>query len=162
MRVTLHIMISCLLVASDFRLCLSGDLELLRASCLLAPSARRAASSYPTNSQELLRRLSLRGGGSNPLPPGWEERLHSSGRLYYINHNDRTTQWERPITTPGSFAELSWSWVLHLRKPDSLSSSSDRPCLPKPSSHGCTDGCTAVARSGRCWAGAASSQVLSA
>ncbi|KAL5105874.1 E3 ubiquitin-protein ligase NEDD4-like [Taenia crassiceps] len=31
-----------------------------------------------------------------PLPPGWEERVHSNGRIFYINHNARTTQWEDP------------------------------------------------------------------
>ncbi|XP_041367636.1 E3 ubiquitin-protein ligase NEDD4-like isoform X2 [Gigantopelta aegis] len=31
-----------------------------------------------------------------PLPPGWEERVDGNGRKYYINHNDRTTSWERP------------------------------------------------------------------
>lgn len=31
-----------------------------------------------------------------PLPPGWEERVDSQGRTFYVNHNTRTTQWERP------------------------------------------------------------------
>ena len=31
-----------------------------------------------------------------PLPPGWEERVDSQGRTFYVNHNSRTTQWERP------------------------------------------------------------------
>ncbi|KAK7496832.1 hypothetical protein BaRGS_00011812 [Batillaria attramentaria] len=31
-----------------------------------------------------------------PLPPGWEERTHSDGRVFYIDHNTRTTQWEDP------------------------------------------------------------------
>ncbi|KAM3187171.1 hypothetical protein ACTXT7_002825 [Hymenolepis weldensis] len=31
-----------------------------------------------------------------PLPPGWEERVHTNGRIFYINHNARTTQWEDP------------------------------------------------------------------
>ncbi|XP_056135410.1 E3 ubiquitin-protein ligase NEDD4-like [Lampris incognitus] len=31
-----------------------------------------------------------------PLPPGWEERVHSDGRIFYIDHNTRTTQWEDP------------------------------------------------------------------
>lgn len=32
------------------------------------------------------------------LPPGWEERRTDSGRLYYVNHISRTTQWVRPIS----------------------------------------------------------------
>uniref|UniRef100_H3B712 HECT-type E3 ubiquitin transferase n=1 Tax=Latimeria chalumnae TaxID=7897 RepID=H3B712_LATCH len=31
-----------------------------------------------------------------PLPPGWEERVHSDGRVFYIDHNTKTTQWEDP------------------------------------------------------------------
>lgn len=30
------------------------------------------------------------------LPPGWEERVHSDGRIFYIDHNTRITQWEDP------------------------------------------------------------------
>mmetsp|Transcript_35567 Transcript_35567/g.111266 ORF Transcript_35567/g.111266 Transcript_35567/m.111266 type:complete len:300 (-) Transcript_35567:2234-3133(-) len=35
-----------------------------------------------------------------PLPPGWEERVHASGRVYYVNHNDKTTTWDRPRPQP--------------------------------------------------------------
>uniref|UniRef100_A0A452HG50 HECT-type E3 ubiquitin transferase n=1 Tax=Gopherus agassizii TaxID=38772 RepID=A0A452HG50_9SAUR len=31
-----------------------------------------------------------------PLPPGWEERTHTDGRIFYINHNTKKTQWEDP------------------------------------------------------------------
>ncbi|XP_055517224.1 E3 ubiquitin-protein ligase NEDD4-like isoform X1 [Leucoraja erinacea] len=31
-----------------------------------------------------------------PLPPGWEERVHSDGRIFYIDHNTKVTQWEDP------------------------------------------------------------------
>ncbi|XP_028812142.1 E3 ubiquitin-protein ligase NEDD4-like isoform X2 [Denticeps clupeoides] len=31
-----------------------------------------------------------------PLPPGWEERVHTDGRTFYIDHNTKTTQWEDP------------------------------------------------------------------
>uniref|UniRef100_A0A3B3ZF31 E3 ubiquitin-protein ligase n=1 Tax=Periophthalmus magnuspinnatus TaxID=409849 RepID=A0A3B3ZF31_9GOBI len=30
------------------------------------------------------------------LPPGWEERQDNLGRTYYVNHESRTTQWQRP------------------------------------------------------------------
>lgn len=30
------------------------------------------------------------------LPEGWEERRTPYGRVYYVNHNNRTTQWMRP------------------------------------------------------------------
>ncbi|KAJ6219768.1 hypothetical protein RDWZM_005580 [Blomia tropicalis] len=30
------------------------------------------------------------------LPSGWEECQDTNGRTYFVNHNTRTTQWERP------------------------------------------------------------------
>ncbi|KAL7979679.1 hypothetical protein Chor_004837 [Crotalus horridus] len=38
-----------------------------------------------------------------PLPSGWEKR-QDNGRVYYVNHNTRTTQWEDPRTQ---------GWVAH-------------------------------------------------
>lgn len=36
-----------------------------------------------------------------PLPEGWEERVHTDGRIFFIDHNTRTTQWEDPrISNP--------------------------------------------------------------
>ncbi|KAL4623565.1 NEDD4-like E3 ubiquitin-protein ligase WWP2 isoform X1 [Arapaima gigas] len=31
-----------------------------------------------------------------PLPPGWEKRVDQRGRFYYVDHNTRTTTWQRP------------------------------------------------------------------
>ncbi|XP_038609525.1 NEDD4-like E3 ubiquitin-protein ligase WWP2 [Tachyglossus aculeatus] len=31
-----------------------------------------------------------------PLPPGWEKRVDPRGRYYYVDHNSRTTTWQRP------------------------------------------------------------------
>ncbi len=31
-----------------------------------------------------------------PLPPCWEEKVDNLGRTYYVNHNNRSTQWKRP------------------------------------------------------------------
>jgi len=33
-----------------------------------------------------------------PLPEGWEKRVEGSGRVYFVNHKNRTTQWEDPRT----------------------------------------------------------------
>lgn len=32
------------------------------------------------------------------LPAGWERRVQPDGRVYYVNHKNRTTQWEDPRT----------------------------------------------------------------
>jgi len=39
------------------------------------------------------------------LPEGWEERRTTAGRVYYVNHYLRTTQWERP-TRPATESAL--------------------------------------------------------
>uniref|UniRef100_A0A3P9PXB7 E3 ubiquitin-protein ligase n=1 Tax=Poecilia reticulata TaxID=8081 RepID=A0A3P9PXB7_POERE len=39
---------------------------------------------------------SMEPGELGPLPPGWEERIHTDGRTFYIDHNTKTTQWEDP------------------------------------------------------------------
>jgi len=33
---------------------------------------------------------------ANELPEGWEERRTANGRVHYVNHVTRSTQWERP------------------------------------------------------------------
>lgn len=33
-----------------------------------------------------------------PLPQGWEKRTDSNGRMYFVHHTTRTTQWEDPRT----------------------------------------------------------------
>jgi len=36
----------------------------------------------------------------SPLPPGWEMRVDTFGRKYYVDHNTRATSWERPQPLP--------------------------------------------------------------
>lgn len=33
-----------------------------------------------------------------PLPAGWEKRQEPNGRIYFVNHRNRTTQWDDPRT----------------------------------------------------------------
>ncbi|KAG4083630.1 HECT-domain-containing protein [Neocallimastix lanati (nom. inval.)] len=37
---------------------------------------------------------------NNGLPPGWEERVDKHNRIYYVDHNTRTTTWKRPTLNP--------------------------------------------------------------
>lgn len=39
-----------------------------------------------------------------PLPEGWEERVHTDGRIFFIDHNTRATQWEDPRISNPSIA----------------------------------------------------------
>lgn len=36
--------------------------------------------------------------GLGPLPDGWEKRVQPSNKVYFVNHKNRTTQWEDPRT----------------------------------------------------------------
>ncbi|XP_047237510.1 NEDD4-like E3 ubiquitin-protein ligase WWP2 isoform X3 [Girardinichthys multiradiatus] len=53
-----------------------------------------------------------------PLPTGWEKR-QDNGRVYFVNHNTRTTQWDDPRTqgsrqggSPGAY-DRSFRWKYH-------------------------------------------------
>ncbi|KAF7361252.1 E3 ubiquitin-protein ligase [Mycena sanguinolenta] len=44
-----------------------------------------------------------------PLPPGWSRRIDPTGRLYFVNHNTRTTSWTRPTSAaPGVDLPDGW------------------------------------------------------
>ncbi|SAM01374.1 hypothetical protein [Absidia glauca] len=66
------------------------------------PSAATTVVSSSTNAE--IGRLdaatsSQHNSDSRPaLPPGWEQREDQLGRLYYVDHNTRTTTWKRPST----------------------------------------------------------------
>nr|CAB3267777.1 NEDD4-like E3 ubiquitin-protein ligase WWP1 [Phallusia mammillata] len=40
---------------------------------------------------------------THPLPSGWEERIDRMGRVYYVDHNTKTTTWERPEPLPSGW-----------------------------------------------------------
>ncbi|XP_060750715.1 itchy E3 ubiquitin protein ligase b isoform X2 [Tachysurus vachellii] len=37
---------------------------------------------------------------TGPLPQGWEQRMDPSGRVYYVDHVEKRTSWERPEPLP--------------------------------------------------------------
>lgn len=39
---------------------------------------------------------------NTPLPSGWEQRMDQNGRIYYIDHINKTTTWIRPNTRPNA------------------------------------------------------------
>ncbi|VVC44435.1 Hypothetical protein CINCED_3A002588 [Cinara cedri] len=45
----------------------------------------------------------------SPLPDGWEERKTENGRLYYVNHKTKTTQWVKPTKSHSKVAAGSSS-----------------------------------------------------
>jgi len=61
------------------------------------PRSQSMINSFP-NSSELARNSSNEDLTRNlgPLPAGWEERVHTDGRIFYIDHKTKKTQWEDP------------------------------------------------------------------
>ncbi|CAG0895957.1 unnamed protein product [Darwinula stevensoni] len=46
------------------------------------------------------------GPGEEPLPPSWEARVDSHGRIFFIDHANRTTTWIRPTSTGTPFPNV--------------------------------------------------------
>uniref|UniRef100_A0A8U7M6W9 E3 ubiquitin-protein ligase n=1 Tax=Corvus moneduloides TaxID=1196302 RepID=A0A8U7M6W9_CORMO len=87
----------------------SAGLEPAAATDCAQPNARnsiaadaakpRESSSTPSASAEPVRQQPG-SASTEPLPPGWEQRKDPHGRTYYVDHNTRTTTWERPQPLP--------------------------------------------------------------
>ena len=39
---------------------------------------------------------------NNPLPEGWDAKVHTDGRTFFINHYTRKTQWKDPREDAGN------------------------------------------------------------
>ncbi|KAL1709877.1 hypothetical protein EV121DRAFT_286277 [Schizophyllum commune] len=64
------------------------------------PAAQQAvpptSPSQTTNNQQQMRNFNPNVDQYGPLPNGWERRIDPLGRTYYVDHNTRTTTWNRP------------------------------------------------------------------
>ncbi|XP_066248199.1 E3 ubiquitin-protein ligase HECW2 isoform X2 [Euwallacea similis] len=52
--------------------------------------------SIPERTHRLLTHAEVPGEHEEPLPPFWDARMDSHGRVFYIDHSTRTTSWTRP------------------------------------------------------------------
>lgn len=59
------------------------------------PPSAQAPSSAPTQGPNT-RNFNPNVDQYGPLPAGWERRIDPLGRTYYVDHNTRTTTWNRP------------------------------------------------------------------
>ncbi|KAK7466890.1 hypothetical protein VKT23_003953 [Stygiomarasmius scandens] len=57
--------------------------------------ATTAAPASNANAQQM-RNFNPNVDQYGPLPPGWERRIDPLGRTYYVDHNTRSTTWNRP------------------------------------------------------------------
>lgn len=83
------------------------------------------------------------------LPEGWEQRRTATGRVYYVNHWSRSTQWEKPhrpaYEMVNMLAPVSNRNSMHVSGSVSAGSAANaraqRRSLPPPASSGADDGC---------------------
>ncbi|XP_029906956.1 E3 ubiquitin-protein ligase Itchy [Myripristis murdjan] len=40
---------------------------------------------------------------NGPLPPGWEQRVDQNGRVYFVDHIEKRTTWDRPEALPAGW-----------------------------------------------------------
>uniref|UniRef100_A0A8C8JRQ3 E3 ubiquitin-protein ligase n=1 Tax=Oncorhynchus tshawytscha TaxID=74940 RepID=A0A8C8JRQ3_ONCTS len=40
---------------------------------------------------------------NGPLPPGWEQRVDQNGRMYFVDHIEKRTTWDRPDSLPSGW-----------------------------------------------------------
>ncbi|KAJ2315603.1 NEDD4 E3 ubiquitin-protein ligase [Coemansia sp. RSA 2704] len=81
-------------------------------SAAAGPVARTAMEAPPPHSSAGPQTSSPGGTGTAPggaeaasgLPTGWEQRVDHLGRMYYVDHNTRTTTWHRPTEPSGASA----------------------------------------------------------
>lgn len=46
------------------------------------------------------------------LANGWEERVDQNGRIYYVDHKSKRTQWEKPTKFVINFLTLIEGWII--------------------------------------------------
>ncbi|KAJ6647636.1 E3 ubiquitin-protein ligase Su(dx) [Pseudolycoriella hygida] len=71
------------------------------------PSAAQLPSTNPNEQQIVSAQPAT---DDEPLPAGWEIRFDQFGRRYYVDHNTRSTYWEKPTPLPQGFNRM---FVLH-------------------------------------------------
>ncbi|KAK2192236.1 hypothetical protein NP493_36g04015 [Ridgeia piscesae] len=73
----------------------------------LANAASPSSGPPPGISSTAIQNDVNRTAGTNnndePVPDGWEVRMDPHGRPYYVDHNSRTTTWERPTPLPSGW-----------------------------------------------------------
>uniref|UniRef100_A0A3Q3IHK0 HECT-type E3 ubiquitin transferase n=1 Tax=Monopterus albus TaxID=43700 RepID=A0A3Q3IHK0_MONAL len=84
--------------------CHDGSLYVM---CLFISLCVSAGATAPVNCHQSVRSLpSVRHDINRyqrvdePLPPNWEARIDSHGRIFYVDHVNRTTTWQRPTAPP--------------------------------------------------------------
>lgn len=73
------------------RVCVNGETESQGSSSGSGSNQAPRASPTPPRAPAIT---------NGPLPPGWEQRADQNGRVYYVDHIEKRTTWERPEPLP--------------------------------------------------------------
>lgn len=65
-------------------------------------TARPSQSAASSTGTPAVRNLDSRSDEHGALPAGWERRTDHLGRTYYVDHNTRSTTWNRPSANTGA------------------------------------------------------------
>lgn len=80
------------------------------------------------------------------MPEGWEERKTPNGRVYYVNHVTKSTQWERPTapaTLPPTEDATPSPNGVHTAESEAASATPTAACASKsPTNNGLSNGTT--------------------
>uniref|UniRef100_A0A9J8CJR8 HECT-type E3 ubiquitin transferase n=1 Tax=Cyprinus carpio carpio TaxID=630221 RepID=A0A9J8CJR8_CYPCA len=69
-------------------------------------------SSLPSVRQDIHRYQRV----DEPLPPNWEARIDSHGRIFFVDHVNRTTTWQRPTGPPAPQGLTRSSSILQMEQ----------------------------------------------
>eukprot|EP00051_Salpingoeca_urceolata_P010307 m.125724 g.125724 ORF g.125724 m.125724 type:complete len:665 (+) comp16658_c1_seq1:1298-3292(+) len=75
-----------------------------------SPAQTQPPAATPANPQA----ASADPPSNGPLPEGWEQRTDARGRVYFVDHNTRRTQWHRPtaVSAPVTAGGLPQGWEM--------------------------------------------------
>ncbi|KAK2905039.1 hypothetical protein Q8A67_006838 [Cirrhinus molitorella] len=75
-------------------------------------SASQRVPSLPSVRQDIHRYQRV----DEPLPPNWEARIDSHGRIFFVDHVNRTTTWQRPTGPPAPQGLTRSSSILQMEQ----------------------------------------------
>uniref|UniRef100_A0A3B5KKE0 HECT-type E3 ubiquitin transferase n=1 Tax=Xiphophorus couchianus TaxID=32473 RepID=A0A3B5KKE0_9TELE len=73
-----------------------GPLSPIQVSATAQVNSHQSVRSLPSVRHDISRYQRV----DEPLPPNWEARIDSHGRIFYVDHVNRTTTWQRPTAPP--------------------------------------------------------------
>uniref|UniRef100_A0A672JTK5 HECT-type E3 ubiquitin transferase n=1 Tax=Sinocyclocheilus grahami TaxID=75366 RepID=A0A672JTK5_SINGR len=96
-------------MASD---CCPGLVSASQVSCVPQINGDQRVRSLPSVRQDIHRYQRV----DEPLPPNWEARIDSHGRIFFVDHVNRTTTWQRPTGPPAPQGLTRSSSILQMEQ----------------------------------------------